>query len=409
MEIHSEKILYDYLFKELYRNYDQALFLWGEELTDKRLYIYPGKIKDIPGYNTFSSRLINCGLITVNRKNDHPIACTSTRYDELTKTVYITENNFNGLWGLLKKSVALGIRLANQSETPCSIQSPKDILILDCLQRTGSTPALKNNRIIYLAKERSPEEIRLTASRQSAIDNQKNLYFYSKSSGYVHDRLCGHLKGISPEEFAASDTFPEGREYCPHCIRQIFIRIGCAPNAKEIPVCNRIFAQYNVGTSQIRRFVEKEGMRFHAKTLSEMTVTCGEDTWVISLEDGKAKLWHNNYVRVSPEERYITQGFHLQKTNGGSSLYQTLKYIANYSWQKHLAAENRIAETEIENANPNSMESDSTRAGGMKPDSTRPDGMKSDGALTSPQAPETDTPKASLPQRIFAYIKKLFC
>ena len=107
MEIHSEKILYDYLFKELYRNYDQALFLWGEELTDKRLYIYPGKIKDIPGYNTFSSRLINCGLITVNRKNDHPIACTSTRYDELTKTVYITENNFNGLWGLLKKSVAL--------------------------------------------------------------------------------------------------------------------------------------------------------------------------------------------------------------------------------------------------------------------------------------------------------------
>ena len=40
----------------------------------------------------------------------------------------------------------------------------------------------------------------------------------------------------------------------------------------------------------------------------------------------------------------------------------------------------------------------------MNPDSTRPDG-----ALTSPQAPETDAPKASLPQRIFAYIKKLFC
>lgn len=382
METRSEKILYSYLFKELYWHYNQTLFLWGEELIDKRLCIYPGKIKDIPDYNTFSGRLVNCGLITINPKKEPKLACSSTRYDELTKTVYITENNFNGLWVLLKKSIALGIRLANQSGTICSIQTPKDILILDCLQRTGSTPTLKNNRIIYRAKGSSPEELRLTAARQSAIDNQKNLYFYSKSSGYVHDRLCAHLKSIKSEDFTGSGAFPEGREYCPHCIRQIFIRIGCAPNAKEIPVCNRIFSQYNVGTSQIRRFVEKEGMRFHAKTLSEMTVTCREDTWIIRLEDGKTKLWHNNYVRISPEERYITQGFHLQKMNESSSLHQILKYIANYSWQKHLAAENRMAETEDTTAQNISL---------------------------SPQTPETASPKVTLLQRIAAYIKKLFC
>lgn len=382
MEIRSEKILYDYLFKELYRNYDQSLFLWGEELTDKRLYIYPGKIRNIPGYHTFSNRLVNCGLITINQKKEQKMSCTSTRYDELTKTIYITENNFNSLWALLKKSIALGIQITAQSGNICSIQSPKDILILDGLQRTGSTPILKNNRIVYRAKERSPEELRLAAARQSALDNQKNLYFYSKSSGYVHDRLCGHLKSISPEEFTGSDTFPEGREYCPHCIRQIFIRIGCAPNAKEIPVCSRIFAQYNVGTSQIRRFVEEEGMRFHAKTLSEMTVTCGEDTWIISLEDGKGKLWHNNYVRISPKERYITQGFHLQKLSKGSTLHQILKYIANYSWQKHLVAENRME-----------------KPGAVNPEHPSP----------SSQASDIRTPKATLLQQILSYIKKLFC
>lgn len=347
MAVYSEKLLYNDAFEEICRKYEQCVFLWGEDLMDKRLFVYSKKIKDIPDYVTFAKRLTDCGLITVNPMKERALTGTSVRYDELTKTIYISEDNFNALWRFLRKSVALGIRLARKKDAECLIGSPEDIVVLENLQRAGSTPVLENNRIVYKERVRSSEEMRLISARQSALDNQKNVYFYAKTGGYVHDRLCNRVREIPLAEFAASGTFPEGREYCPHCGRQLFIRIGCAPNAKEIPVCDRIFTQRGVKTAPIRRFVMEEGMHFHAKTLSEMTVTHKEDTWIIKMDGSRPKLWHNNYVRISPTERYITQGFHKQKTDKGSSLYQLLSYITNYSWQKHLDAESAKLEEEV--------------------------------------------------------------
>ena len=69
-----------------------------------------------------------------------------------------------------------------------------------------------------------------------------------------------------------------------------------------------------------------------------------EDKWIIKGLDNKfPKLWHNNYVKTGPEERYITEGFHNQKIEN-KSFSQLLTYIENYSFEKHLKSERQAAE-----------------------------------------------------------------
>lgn len=55
-------------------------------------------------------------------------------------------------------------------------------------------------------------------------------------------------------------------------------------------------------------------------------------------------LWHNNYVKTGPTERYITEGFHKQKVEN-KSLTQLLTYIEKYSFIKHLEKEHQTAES----------------------------------------------------------------
>jgi hypothetical protein len=82
------------------------------------------------------------------------------------------------------------------------------------------------------------------------------------------------------------------------------------------------------------------GMKFHATDLDEMQVVYEEDTWLIKgLNSMKLSLWHNNYVKTSETERYITDGFHNQNVGDKKDLQQILQYIEGYSWQVHLEHE----------------------------------------------------------------------
>jgi hypothetical protein len=92
------------------------------------------------------------------------------------------------------------------------------------------------------------------------------------------------------------------------------------------------------------------GMKMHATTLGEMQIQYGADTWILKgLDGGKVTLWHNNYVKTSETERYITEGFHKQNMQG-ANVFMKLKYIENYSWEGHLQTEKekqRIAEQKL--------------------------------------------------------------
>ena len=92
--------------------------------------------------------------------------------------------------------------------------------------------------------------------------------------------------------------------------------------------------------------MEKE-MRFHAVSLKELVIKSKEDTWIVKGTDGhELRLLHNNYVKTSETERYITEGFHDQGLIG-FSLYQILNYIEGYTWEKHLRGEERKAGADI--------------------------------------------------------------
>lgn len=85
-------------------------------------------------------------------------------------------------------------------------------------------------------------------------------------------------------------------------------------------------------------------MKFHATSLEAMLVEGAEDRWIIKGLDNKIpKLWHNNYVKTGPEDRYITEGFHDQKIEN-KSFSQLLTYIENYSFEKHLKSKRQAAE-----------------------------------------------------------------
>jgi hypothetical protein len=348
MIIRSEKESYRDDFREITGSYNEDIYLWGEDLLDKKLVLYTGKMKEIPEYNQYADRLLNCGLIVVNVQKKKALRCITTRFNSETNRIYLKDDTFNAIWLYLRKSVDLGIRRTKPLEQECNIKSPEGILDFKYLVRKASDPILKNHRIEYQAREQSKEEIQLLGIRQSAIDNKKNLYFYSKLGGYVHDRSCELLREICNEDLVASAELPAGRNYCPKCLRTILIRKACAPNSKEIPVCNHFLTQYGIKTNHLMKFVEEDYLKFHAKTLDEMTVIGKEDTWKIIVTPQKTlQLWHNNYIRTSPTERYMTDGFHNQGLEQGNLKY-FLNYIGIYSWQKHLENEMKRTEPEIE-------------------------------------------------------------
>lgn len=434
MNVCSEKLIYQDYFEDLYNKTHLDLFLWGEDLADKRLIPYAGKLKDLPAYDTFSDRLIDCGLIVINPSKTNPMRCITSRFDEFSGRIYITEDIFNSIWRPLRRSVLLGIRLAEQTKPDSSNDSvkkpetnadlyssrrpvlrPEDIVVLDYLHRTKSLPVFENHRIIYKPKALTMEEKRLLSARQSALDNRKNLYFYSRAGGEVHDRDCYLLKNISNADFIGSEEHPEDLPDCPHCFRTLLLRIGCYPNAKEIPFCNRIFTTFGLRTGQLNRYVTTEGIRFHARSLAELTVTHGEDTWLIKIEDAHLHLWHNNYVKTSETERYLTSGFHDQGVEADKNLKKILNYIVGYTWQKHLEAEKMVEETdrakdEEAAAVHIAVDADVRIDTDMDMDIATDTGMATSTEMnhTDPSPQETAHAGLSLWQRFTTYIKRLF-
>lgn len=340
MIIKSEKESYQDEFREIQNKYDEDIFFWGEDLLDKHLVLYSGKIKELPDYLVYSKELVNSGIIIINIQKGKALKCITSRYNPSKKEAFLQDDAFNALWVYLKRSISQGIRRQKQlNENYDGIESPEDVIDFSRLRRKNSDPIIEKDRIVYKPRQQSAEKIRIAGARQSAIDNQKNLYFYARYGGLVHDRECEDLKVINDEDFVGSSEFPAEGQYCKKCMRVLFVRMGCAPNTKEIPACNRFLTKHGVKTSQLQKLVGDHKIHFHCKAIDEMIAVGVEDTWKIRvLPSGKLELWHNNYVKTSPTERYFTDGFHNQNLEN-PTLRFILNFIAEYSWEKHLLNE----------------------------------------------------------------------
>ena len=301
MNIKSEKELYGDELKSVALRFDADIFVWGEELINRKLIIYPKKLKDIIGYEEVKENLEPCGIVLIDTHKQDFLHCTSAMIDTMNGNVYMSEAGFNSSWKLLKNSVSKGIRIANENEGS-PIGNSEEIIVFDNLQRVGSTPKIADDVIKYEARELTKEERYRNSRKQSLLDNSRMLYFYDSSGRYYHDKDCAEVKQIAPERFFASEEIPD-KEICPKCQRRIYIRKACYPNTKQIGVCDKILKDQGVSVGKIKHCVMDVGMKFHATSMEELLIEGVEDTWIVKgLCNKKLVLWHNNYVKTGPTE-----------------------------------------------------------------------------------------------------------
>lgn len=123
----------------------------------------------------------------------------------------------------------------------------------------------------------------------------------------------------------------------------MFLRKACSPYVKQIPQVDRLLIKAGLTDYQLEKFVYEEELKFKTDQAGELTVKGKEDTWIIKgFQTMELSLWHNNYVKTAPRERYITQGFHNQGMDG-KRLYSMLTYISAYTFERHLAGEEEAA------------------------------------------------------------------
>lgn len=340
----SQQILYDELFKDVedsLTNIDD--YAWGEELFEFPIIVYTKNRSTIPGYQRVCQEAVEVGLITIDPHAAGMIEVVPALYEPTNRRVYIKEDAFNKHWRHLKKSIAIGIENNPEYCAERGIETPEDIVDLRVLRSYNREPYITyQGKIKYKTrKQEQQKESELKRARQSKLDNPKNIYFYSSNrdgSRQIHDKACEVLDSIPDEKFMGSSEVPDGYILCKKCKRRLLIRMGCYPNTKQIPTCAGFFQKYRVSTAELERMVDM-GITFHAEDMSVMTVNGIEDNWQIRVVGDGISLWHNNYVKLSDTERYITDGFHEQKCNG--NMTYILHYIEGYTWKKHLEGEER--------------------------------------------------------------------
>ena len=339
----SQQVLYADLFKDKVdrlTNIDD--YAWGEELFEFPIIVFTKGGKTIPKYKSIYQSGVRVGLITINPLVAGMIEVVPALYEPSSKRIFIKDTQFNKYWIYLRESIKIGIDNNYNYCVEKGIKNPEDIVDLRALWDSCQEPFIKDGTIQYKVRkqEKNSREQR-KRNRQSKIDDPNNIYFYSSNengSRRIHDKECKELNYITDGSFTGSPDVPDGYILCPKCKRQLMIRIGCHPNTKQIPVCSRFFQEHRVSTAAIQKMIDR-GITFHATNMSIMTINGIEDTWQIRAAGEGVSLWHNNYVRVSDTERYITDGFHKQNCKGNMSYM--LNYIEGYTWKKHLEGEAR--------------------------------------------------------------------
>lgn len=348
MNIMSEKERYyaEFLEMSVEKPFDD--FLWGEELIDKKLIVYPKKAKDILEYKKNVKHITNCGLVVLDFNRHEYMRFTTARLDAQNKCVYISETAFNACWNDLKKSVDLGIRLAKKMDENCVINDASEIVDLNNLFSDRRIAYIEDDRVCYKGIEQSEEVKKLIGRRQSLLDNSKMVFYYSSNGGFIHDKDCENIKNIPLEYFEASEKAPKYSEYCPKCKRRLLVRVACSPYVKQIAGCERFLKEMKISNKKLEKMVLEKQMKFNFQSPGEFYIKCNEDIWMIDASDKKhIRLFHNNYSVIGESTRVIVSGYHNQNQDGNDFRYM-MNYISGYTWEKHLEAKRRLEAEDTE-------------------------------------------------------------
>lgn len=348
----SEKILYDNLVQARYAAKGvkpSNLVLWGEDIVNGRLILFPKKTDTLPEYDSICRTTTGASLIYFDKKKQQPVLFCDVRYDKQTQDVYMSAGTFNDAWKLLKESVKTGIEL-KRDRGEAAEETPERYVDLTFLQHKSSEAVIKNDRIEYVSKDIPEREQKARSKMQSALDNPAYRFFYAFDSGIYHDKDCEFIREIPPELFTAAAERPRTRKPCRRCLRIMCLRELSNPYVKQMPAVNRLLKRGDIGNNYLEQLAFEYGIKLRVDEEGSLVVVSAEDTWKIrGFDEDSLTLWQNNFIKTSPEERCITQGFHRNKTADGRTLFQMLERIRRYKYDPHYQ-ENIKAKAEAQQA-----------------------------------------------------------
>lgn len=328
------------MYRDVMKYEDGTRYVFCDELEDYTFHPYIGPLKEIPEYSEDKTAFEDVYIFLIINATGKLVKIPCNIVETLKK-IYINDGNFNKYWKLISENICRGIRLSknlNSSEVPhASMNERVDLSLVENPSRSAEIG--KAFTIEYKGKEIDIETQRMISKRASAMEDNRMRFVYAKSDRYVHDKSCRLVEKIKYWDFGSLEELPKDREVCPHCKRRILIRNAIKFDTKRFAWYQRFFEKGRISNHVLEKFLCGTDVKLHMDTIDELIVKCNEDTWHIKMNSqGTYSLYHNNYVMVSDEERYITSGFHKQKHHP-PYLPGILAYIQAYDWQKHLKAQ----------------------------------------------------------------------
>ena len=345
MQVDSERHHF-MMYWDVAKYEDGTRYVFCDELEDYTFHPYVGPLKEIPGYSEDRTAFEDVRIFLIINETGKLVKVPCNVVEQFKK-IYINEGNFNKYWKLISENICRNIRRngnLNSNEVPqISMNERVDLALVENPSRSAEIgPGFT---IEYKGKEMDIDTQRMISKRASALEDNCIRFVYAKRDNFVHDKSCQLVEKIKYWDFGALEELPDDREFCPHCKRRILIRNAIKHDTKRFAWYLRFFEKGRVSNRVVEKFLLGTDVKLHMDTLDELIVKCNEDTWHIKMNgQGTYSLYHNNYVMVSDEERYITSGFHPQKHHP-PYLPGILEYIQAYDWQKHLEAKS-VAEPE---------------------------------------------------------------
>lgn len=311
-------------------------YVFCDELEEYTFYPYKGKLKAAQEYCEDGEDFENSQIFIENNITGK-IVKVPCNIVEQSKQVYLSEDNFNKYWRMISENICRSICKRGRTDVTQPAMNEKVNLFL--LENAARTAKINDAfKIEYKGKEIDIEAQRLISRRANALEDSRIRFVYAKNDNFVHDKSCKQVEKIKYWNFGAAEKLPEGRELCPCCKRQIYIRNAIKTNTKRFLWYIHFFKKGRVSTKAIEKYLGSGNAELHMYSVNELQIKYGEDTWIIQMDkEGSCTLRHNNYVMVNERERYITSGFHAQN-HCPTYLTGVLAYIAGYDWKKHLEA-----------------------------------------------------------------------
>lgn len=313
-------------------------FVMSEDTYDFKYVIYPEK-SNIGASFRNNTDLITIGLISRNCDDSECLRCDVVRFNCNKLIIYISDKIFSKAWGSIKLGISAGIRHCREKNIVCPIIKSDDVLDFHLLEndtrkklKYHSNKGISNVNI--LRNKLSPKEM---AKKQSILDNAQFRLFRDDEAGLFHDKDCYKLE--KSRRITGYRSIPDDYNPCPDCLRRMLMKEACYPHVKQIPDCNAMLIDGGLTLSDLKRIVFEDHISFHLNEDGALAVKESEDSWLVyRKENGYFYLWHNNYEKTGPKERFITSGYHDQGIKS-RRLIIIFNYIAAYTYEGHLEAE----------------------------------------------------------------------